>query len=398
MAARSIGMDPDLVADYTARLMGQCAALDEVVAQVESARNASLNPSLWNILPGGFILSGASIFAAESARADVASARESALSLVRGLSDDILAQRLASAPTDAAFFAGLTDAQARSLALRNPLVMGNTNGVPIDIRILANAQTARDRLREPGLSDDERDYLTLVVAGTIKLVSYDPGSDRIIEMLGTPSSSTTTVITYVPGTGATLDGFYDGSTQKVAQHMVETDPEGTVAFVVKEGTFPPSVFEAKDQEYAQAPAESLYQFEAAMQKEPLLADATQVGMGHSWGLANIATSETYGAHYDKVLSLSGAWMPDGWKADPTTEYSHYVHLPDILNTGQEAGVVADQRPMNNDAFDKHLYLDSDELKPWNMPGAIMDNHGQIATDREDNQRALEDMYREIYDK
>lgn len=39
--------------------------------------------------------------------------------------------------------------------------------------------------------------------------------------------------------------------------------------------------------------------------------AEQTSIGHSWGLANVTSSEVAGARYDTVISLAGAGMlPD----------------------------------------------------------------------------------------
>lgn len=108
---------------------------------------------------------------------------------------------------------------------------------------------------------------------------------------------------------------------------------------------------------------------AAMEKGQLIADfqhelllsspeataAQQDGMGHSWGLARITSSEVAGARYAQVHSLSGAGMPSGWTSSPDTEYFHWAYT-DALSIAQETGTVWDGRiPTRDAAFDLHVY-------------------------------------------
>ncbi|WP_182067230.1 hypothetical protein [Curtobacterium sp. ME12] len=67
-----------------------------------------------------------------------------------------------------------------------------------------------------------------------------------------------------------------------------------------------------------------------------LTDAQTTAIGHSWGLANIRTSETLGTQYDQVASLSGAGMPESWQPDRETTYTDYSSA-DTLQVGQATG-------------------------------------------------------------
>ena len=44
------------------------------------------------------------------------------------------------------------------------------------------------------------EYLERVMSGAVQLYLYQPDRDRIVEMIGNPSASTTNSVTYVPGT------------------------------------------------------------------------------------------------------------------------------------------------------------------------------------------------------
>ena len=116
-------------------------------------------------------------------------------------------------------------------------------------------------------------------------------------------------------------------------------------------------------------------------------------MGHSWGLRNVTGSEVAGAHYDKVIALSGAAMPPGWTADPGTQYSSYTY-PDILLTAELSGVVGDNYPMKEPAFEKHVYAPPGGSN-WQEAYSI-DNHSLIATTDPFNAPALADIRNEIH--
>ncbi|AUZ87623.1 hypothetical protein CVO76_08255 [Arthrobacter agilis] len=150
--------------------------------------------------------------------------------------------------------------------------------------------------------------------------------------------------------------------------------------------------------------QQLASFESGMRTDPYLNGAEQTGIGHSWGLANVTSSEVAGARYDKVISLAGAGMLPDWEPRPTTEYSN-LYYDDVLIHGQGAtnlftnrGVVWDgNNPIHRDEFDQYFYRgpDDDELdgaiNSVEEGNIIMDNHSLIATDSEDNLKALNNM-------
>lgn len=85
-------------------------------------------------------------------------------------------------------------------------------------------------------------------------------------------------------------------------------------------------------------------------------------------------------------------MPPGWTADPGTQYSSYTY-PDILLTAELSGVVGDNYPMKEPAFEKHVY-DPPGGSNWQEAYSI-DNHSLIATMDPFNEPALEDIRNEI---
>jgi hypothetical protein len=322
------------------------------------------------------------------------------------------------------WWAGLSDTQQQAFIRDHPHEAGNSNGIPFEDRVEANRINAQNRLdwlnqndpepiNNPLLMDmgyperftaeheaweERQSYLQKVVDGKIKLAAYDPAAHSIVELIGTYDGNTTTVITYVPGTTTNEASFHGGGPQQLPARLVEEDQSGrTAAFVYKGSEFPDGdpveafLVEAKSDEFVAKSAPVLRAFQDAVDLE-LPPGAQSVGVGHSWGVRNLTGAETEGAHFDKLLALSGAAMPPGWVPDPSTEYSSFTY-PDILLTAEANGVVGENYPMKEPAFEKHVYEPPGGNR-WSEFYSI-DNHSLIATLEPSNQKALADVGREI---
>ncbi|MCP8998472.1 hypothetical protein NFC73_01795 [Pseudarthrobacter sp. RMG13] len=323
-----------------------------------------------------------------------------------------------------AWWSGLTADQRQSLIRDYPAEAGNTNGIPFDARVEANRANAQDRIDWLNENDPEpvfnpmvmslgypqsfakdheawekrQSYLQKVVDGDIKLAAYDPGKNSIVEMIGDFDSGTTTAVTYVPGTLTNEASFYGGGPQEVPHRLEQSDQTGgTVVFVYKGTEFPDGdpaeafLIEAKSDEFVADKSPVLRDFQAAVDLEKPSSSRT-AAMGHSWGFRLIAGSENDGARYDKVIALSGAAMPPGWTADPESAYSSFTY-PDILLTAERSGVVGENYPMKEPAFDKHAYAPPGGMDQLDMYS--MENHSLIATTDAGNEEALEDVLEEI---
>lgn len=253
---------------------------------------------------------------------------------------------------------GFTQVQELLLAAA-PAMFGALDGMPALARVRANQLNAPSLLRaaekdletarklsgigqahhDPNrtkMLENEVAYLKQVEAGQVQLYLYDRDQSRIVEMIGTPGPDTRHVITYVPGTFTGMNIFYTGGVQQVSRYLNNNVP-GTVAFVYKDGRFPGEadtaggpnlarIGEANDEKLARTSGQQLAGFETGMRTDPYLNGAEQTGIGHSWGLANLTSSEVAGARYDKVISLAGAGMLPDWKPQPTTEYSNLTTM------------------------------------------------------------------------
>ncbi len=133
---------------------------------------------------------------------------------------------------------------------------------------------------------------------------------------------------------------------------------------------------------------------------------TTVAIGHSWGLTNVTASEMSGAHYDQVISLSGAWMPKGWEAQEGTHYSDFSY-DDILQGAQRAGVVgAGNYPRADSAFehgqyyrapgDLFLYASGDNEQHQVNPANWLSDHNLIAANNPANHDALDDLENRLF--
>jgi hypothetical protein len=127
----------------------------------------------------------------------------------------------ASAPSVAAFFAGLTEAERQRLAARYPLVVGNLDGAPPALRYRANAlavaaerAAASARATDPSRSPAERaaaaDRVTVcdrLLSPGRHLLAFDPrGRGLVAEVYGDLSSAQRVAVV-VPGADTDLDHF-----------------------------------------------------------------------------------------------------------------------------------------------------------------------------------------------
>lgn len=347
------------------------------------------------------------------------------------------------------WWVALPPGTAAALIEGAPAVIGALGGVPPLARVAANSVVARERIPavereiarfEAVMSEGamatlqaerrsaldrlraERSYLDRVVAGDVQLVLYQPDENRIVEMIGTPGPGTRRVLTYVPGTFTSVDGFYRGEVQELPQWLVRQD-QGTLAFVWKGTEFPgddertgivnqmAGINEANDQNRAGPAGEALARFVSEMRSDPRIAASRHIAGGYSWGLVPVTSSEVAGVRYDSVHSFAGAWVPVGWKANGATEYYHWSYT-DFLSIAQDLGWVGDGRnPDVMPGFERHIFerpgdyevpLGGD-LAPFLGPNgpsvrislSPLGNHQLITESSEDNAPVLNRLSKEM---
>lgn len=452
-------------------MSGYAAALDGIADEIARTGWASRSPSAFDLIPGAsLIMTAGSVLLAESAAADVRAAVASAWQLIGRVHSNAQEQDYASSADDGSYrlgFLSAADAQALyervlanpellrdmspaqiavfwkylsveqsdALVAKDPLVIGNTSGVPLLVRIQANRLNAIEVLHSGDeLSKAEKNYLALVESGQVQLVTFDPDKARIVEAINyatwddsqdpprfvareTPPDY---VLTYVPGTSSNMEDFYKGENYQGFVNALMEGRDDSVAFVYKDGWFPgedkpgdiPSAMsEASDQQRALDGGVVLDTFHDDVLRESQLSGAKQVAIGHSWGLADVTASEVAGAHYDEVISLAGAYMPDGWTPDPNTEYSHYSY-PDWLEYAHKVDdivpgnlVGSGDFPSENGSFEHHFYEAKDDDKlipkaPWEIGEAYdawMANHELIHQGYGENVPVVSDVKDQVFD-
>ncbi|MCC4906898.1 hypothetical protein [Microbacterium sp. cx-59] len=296
------------------------------------------------------------------------------------------------------WWASVNDPAAQqALVSAAPVILGSLGGLPPLVRVAANRENAMARLSDleeeitkreramerggrfstpsDGLALEalreklrmEGPHLERAAEGQVQLYLYEPDADRIIEMVGTPTETTTDTITYIPGTFTSEHSFYDdsaGSVREVVSYLNHTDPD-IVGFVWKDGIFPGEaedgsvdmlrITEANDPALSETAGNRV----AAFQREIIassssIAESTKIGMGHSWGITPVLFAEEAGAHFDQVHSLAGAGIPNGWEEASGTTYDNWGYR-DALTMAQQTGLVWDGNvPGNNPAFESHV--------------------------------------------
>lgn len=236
----------------------------------------------------------------------------------------------------AQWWGSLSAAERSHLQRTQSLFIGNLNGVPIEDRFPANAETAKRYAADEGISAEERRYWQQVIDGTVKLVVLDREQHRIVEMLGEIGPNTSQVITYVPGTTTRFRDFYSGKVKRGPEYLVQQLP-GSVLFVYRD--FPAIGWLTNADEDALAErGQNLAAFDlGVIGLEPHLSGVPQTAIGYSAGMPVVGGSELSGARYDRVISLGGSYVPDEWTAQPGTEYTDIRYVGDLVNIADILG-------------------------------------------------------------
>jgi hypothetical protein len=412
---RTSGMNAEQVDAFAGTLDGRIAPLSSFAAETSRAVTLSQRPAS----PGESVIAPASLGLARSASAELRAAVADAETLIARLAAEVAAQRAASGAQGGVatsvvtsrpgsldsddpdeverYWNSLTDAERAELIKNDSLRIGNLDGIPLHDRIAANAETARERAKDTSLSKKEREYLDAVANGDRKLVIFDPANQRIVEMIGDFDENTERVITYVPGTGADEAAFHYAQTQQVGAYLVEADPDDrTVAFIVKDGQWADwGYFQGSannDRDFTDGVGTKIADFQNVILREPDLTNTEQIGIAHSWGMSALSSSETHGAHYDKVFSLSGAWLAPDWKPDADTDYFHLQYGVDAINYAEIEG----DYPHENSNFTKTtLAPNTFEVLGIEFQDEAA-NHGRSSQGEAQNQDLLIKVRHEIY--
>ena len=238
---------------------------------------------------------------------------------------------------------GMSPTDIRRLVQANPEVMGNLDGVPFEVRTVANEVNIRNalatELRTHGAGTERakilRSFLgqrNVPVAGLTPtgvaaqndpddhqtertFVTFRPESLHLVEMVGTLGKGTPNAAVYVPGTGTNAATF-SGTNWNSAWHLSQ-QTHGPV-FIYMDGDLPqhkepqlnrhPFENTAISADQAKAMAPKLVEFSHALRTEIAATSpgATTTYIGHSYGGSIVGTAEQLGLDADNVLHASSA--------------------------------------------------------------------------------------------
>lgn len=269
-----------------------------------------------------------------------------------GVAVDLLAARgteLSRQITDALDALGEADADAArdvrdafdSMDQTTDPALGNTDGVPWDVRIAANrtniAQAVVDRLGDHQASERNTFYRGLLgeiddpAGGGLridrKILAFDPARDSLIELNGDLAKASSVAV-LVPGMNTTIEGSAAGT--RSARQFVSATSGKVAAITFLGGPFPEddnvvgALVEAASPRFALAMAPRLVAFSRDVDAA-VDATADRTGrripvtyVGHSYGGSILGTAEALGLTADRTLYAAAAGAgfgvdgPDDW--------------------------------------------------------------------------------------
>lgn len=239
-------------------------------------------------------------------------------------------------------------------------------------------------------------------------VIYDPENGNIVERVHTGGPGPAEhVVTYQHGTGGNYDGVLDGSSGAVARDAVKhADAQGATDLYIHHqgdaiGWFGDDA--NSNEAFLDNKGAQLADFQESLYVQENNRDAKYHGIGHSAGNSVVTGSEMHGARYDSVTSLSGSFMPEGWQADPNTEYRHYHYEGEPINA---VGIMKDS-PSEDPAFETKQFDSGRDLgwhwyKPLSVPGWVdagvdaYNSHTTSSKGSDQNGPIVDQVVKDIY--
>ena len=299
-----------------------------------------------------------------------------------------------------AAFAGMSPEDQQKVALLYPEVVGNLDGAPLPVRMIANRvkvgialdderatrarrlppqpglrgpregrrrQREEDRaLREPALRGAPEPDLQ---AGTGRpetmghqVLFFDGSGDgRIAEMWGTLDANTKNVGVFVPGTTADMTNFANDSNKM--RNVAMADPNRDTVMVTWLGTDLPDdvVKDAPFNHYAEEGGPRLRDFVWGLD---IPADKRVTAIGHSYGGAVVGVADREGLEVDQVLHIASAGAGKGvdsvddYPSGSTTKRYSMTAPGDTIGMVQGTGVGRLGHGADPDEMDGVVRLDT----------------------------------------
>lgn len=218
--------------------------------------------------------------------------------------------------------AAMSPQQRHRLVTEFPHQVGNTDGVPWDLRIAANrANIAEAILRENGSAPDSQSRIAFYrsLLGEIddpaggrriprKIVAFDPGRASLVELNGDLATARSVAV-LVPGVNTSIEG--SAANTATARRFVSSTGGDVAVITYLGGPFPqvhnPAAVlsDAADPQFARDMAPRLVAFTEDLDRR--VGDEVPVTViGHSYGGSIVGTAETLGLTSDRTLFLAAA--------------------------------------------------------------------------------------------
>jgi Alpha/beta hydrolase len=244
----------------------------------------------------------------------------------------------------------MTPEQRQRLIAEFPHQVGNTDGVPWDMRVAANrvnvAQAIVDGLGDPAAQQRTAFYRTLL--GEVddpgrsgqrtdrQILAFDPARASLVELNGNLSTATSVAV-LVPGMNTTIEG--SAANTQTARRFV-TATRGNVATITYLGGLFPrgnpvtGIVDAADPRYALDMAPRLVAFSEDVDRT---VDAMRrlipvTYIGHSYGGSIVGTAEALGLTADRMLYVAAAGAGVG--VDDSSDWHN--RNPDVLRFSMTA--------------------------------------------------------------
>lgn len=249
----------------------------------------------------------------------------------------------------AAQIAGMTSEQRDRLVAELPRQVGNTDGVPWDMRIAANRLNIAEAIvNETGRDADSRRRIALYrgLLGEIddptgsggriqrQILAFDPGRASLVELNGDLSAARSVAV-LVPGVNTTIEGSAANTT--TARRFVSATGGDVAVITYLGGPFPqvddPAgvLLDAADPRYALNMAPRLVAFSEDIDR--VVDDGVPVTViGHSYGGSIVGTAEVLGLTSDRTLFLAAAGAGVG--VDDSSDWHN--RNPDVLRFSMTA--------------------------------------------------------------
>jgi hypothetical protein len=238
----------------------------------------------------------------------------------------------------AAQIAAMTPSQRRMLVDEFPLQVGNTDGVPWEMRFAANRiNIAQAIVAEHGADPPSRRRVELyrgllaevddpARTGTRvdrQILAFDPARASLVELTGSLATARSVAV-LVPGLNTTVEG--SAGTTQTARRFVSATRGGVAMITYLGGPFPrgnplTGLVGAADPRYALDMAPRLVSFSQDVERtvEATGRSVPVTYVGHSYGGSIVGTAEALGLTGDRILYVAaagagvGVERPDEWR-------------------------------------------------------------------------------------